>query len=190
MKKILFCILLFPALLWAAAGRNINGSSGYIVMPNADGLRYQQYNLGLGAFSGTDDMKSHWKYNLGLGWADWFEISAHGRSEREGLFLNTKWFGTLNNYENPLYVAIGFENLASLGTFQDYPNVFMVVTKKFRGGHSFSIGSTGRYIDSKKEVIASMMTGMEIYTSESFSWLADAVAYEDNKYNLNAGIRV
>jgi hypothetical protein len=163
---------------------------GYIVMPNANGLRYQQYNLGLGAFSGTEDMNSHWKYNLGLGWADWFEISAHGRSEREGLFLNTKWFGAMNNYENPLYVAIGFENVASMGTFQDYPNVYMVATKKFLGGHSVSVGSVGRYIGSKNEVIASMMAGFEMFTSESFSWLADAVAYEDNKYNINAGIRV
>lgn len=189
MRKLLFCSVFFPIFL-AAAGRNINGSTGYIMMPSAEGLRYQQYHLGLNAFTGTDDEKSHWKYNLGLGGAEGFELSVHGRSEREGLYLNTKWFGALNNYQNPLYVAIGFENLASMGTFQDYPNVFMVATKTFAGGHSISIGSAGRYIENKKEVISSMMLGGEMYTSETMSWLADAVAYAENKYNLNAGLRV
>jgi hypothetical protein len=35
-----------------------------------------------------------------------------------------------------------------------------------------------------------MMAGFEMYTSETLSWLMDAVAYQDNKYNLNAGLRI
>lgn len=187
MKKLLGVLLLFPVLLFAA-GRNINGTTGYIVMPNAEGLRFQQYNIGLSAFSGTDTMDAHWKYDLGLGTSEGAELSVMGRSEREGLFLNLKWFGALNNYENPLYVGMGFENLASMGTFQDYPDLYMVMTKKFSGGHSLSMGFVGRYVD--EEIITSAMAGFELYTRETLSWLADAVAYEDNRYNINAGIRV
>lgn len=187
MKKLLGVLLLFPVLL-LAAGRNINGATGYIVMPNAEGLRFPQYNLGLSSFSGTEEMKSHWKYNLGLGTAEGTELSAMGRSEREGLFLNLKWFGALNNNEDPLYVALGFENIPSMGTFHDYPGLYMVATKKFLGGHSLSLGFIGRYV--RDEIITSAMAGFELYTSESLSWLADVVAYDDNRYNLNAGIRV
>ncbi|MDR2430987.1 MAG: hypothetical protein LBD99_01850 [Candidatus Margulisbacteria bacterium] len=186
MKKLLMLVLCAGAL-WAS-GRNINGATGYIVIPNAEGLRFQQYNFGLGAFSGTNEMKSHWKYDLALGTSDGSELGVMGRSEREGLFLNLKWFGALNNYENPLHVAIGFENLSSMGTFQDYPAMYMVSTKKFLGGHSVSVGFIGRYV--AKEVITSAMLGGEIFTDEHLSWVADAAAYEDNKYNLNAGLRV
>ncbi|MDR1997109.1 MAG: hypothetical protein LBQ83_02150 [Candidatus Margulisbacteria bacterium] len=187
MKKLLFVLLFFPAIV-GAAGRNINGTTGYIVMPNGEGLRFQQYNLGLSSFSGTEEIQSHWKYNMGLGWAEWIEVTFQGRSEREGLYLNLKWFGTLNDYEDPLYVAIGFENLSSMGTFQDNPDMYMVTTKKFQGGHSFSLGFVGRYVG--REVVASAMCGGEYYTSEYLSWLADVVAYDGNKYNLNAGVRV
>jgi len=183
-----------------AASRTITGSTGYLVMPTAEGIRPREYNLGLNAFSGTtvekdkddDDLaktkaKAHWKYYAGIG-AEGAEYTISGRSEREGLFLNTKWFGALNNYEDPLYVGIGFENLSSLGNYGDNPNMFMVVTKKFWNNTSISIGSTGRYIN--KEVRASMLFGFEFFSSDTISWLMDWAAFDDNKYNGNVGLRV
>jgi len=170
-----------------AASRTISGSTGYIAMPTAEGIRTREYTLGLNAFSGTKLVKANWKYYAGIG-AEGAEYTISGRSEREGLFLNTKWFGALNNYEDPLYVGIGFENLSSLGNYGDHPNLFMVVTKKFWNNSSISIGSTGRYIN--KEVRASMLFGFEFYSSDSLSWLMDWAAFDDNKYNGNVGLRV
>jgi hypothetical protein len=187
MKKILIGLLIGSSLL-VAAGKNINGMTGYVAMPTGEGARFQEYTLGLGAFSGTEEMKQHWKFNSGLGISEGAEISFMGRSEREGFFLNTKWFGSLGNYSDPLLVGIGFENISSLGTYGDYPSMFMVVTKKFMGSNSISIGSTGRYIN--REVKASMLFGGEFFASESFSWLGDFASYEDNRYNFNAGLRV
>jgi hypothetical protein len=186
MKKTIIALLLLSALGFSA-NRTITGSTGYLVMPTAEGIRAREYNLGLNAFSGTKFVKAHWKYYAGIG-TEGAEYTISGRSEREGLFLNTKWFGALNNYEDPLYVGIGFENLSSLGNYGDYANLFMVVTKKFWNNTSFSIGSTGRYIN--KEVRASMLFGFEFFTSETISWLMDWSAYEDNKYNGNVGLRV
>lgn len=186
MKKTLLAMLILGALAFSA-GRTITGSTGYLVMPTAEGIRAREYTLGLNTFSGTKYVNPHWKYYAGIG-AEGAEYTISGRSEREGLFLNTKWFGALNNYEDPLYVGIGFENLSSLGNYGDHPNLFMVVTKKFWNNTSISIGSTGRYIN--KEVRASMLFGFEFFSSETISWLMDWAAYADNKYNGNIGLRV
>ncbi len=83
---------------------------------------------------------------------------------------------------------MGFENISSLGTFGDYPNMYMTVTKKFANTSSFSIGSVGRYID--KKMLVSAMTGAEIFFSPTWSLLFDIVAYDDARYNTNAGIRI
>ena len=187
MKKFSIVLLILIASVWSA-GRNINGTTGYIVMPSAEGMRYQEYFYGLGAYSGTDVQKQHWKLLAGLGSSEGTEISIMGRSEREGFFANTKWFGTLGNYEDPLLVGVGFENISSLGTYGDYPNLFMVVTKKFLNGNSFSIGSTGRYIG--RELVASMLCGTEIFSAPTVSWVGDIAAYETNRYNFSAGLRI
>lgn len=179
--------MLIVVSIACAANRTITGSTGYLVMPTAEGIRAREYNLGLNAFSGTEPVKAHWKYYAGIG-TEGAEYTISGRSEREGLFLNTKWFGALNNYEDPLYVGIGFENLSSLGNYGDNPNMFMVVTKKFWNNTSISIGSTGRYIN--KEVRASMLFGFEFFSSDTISWLMDWAAFDDNKYNGNVGLRV
>jgi hypothetical protein len=168
----------------------MTGSSGYIMVPNAEGLKYQEWDFGLSAFSGTPVQDSHWKYNLGLGWSEWLELTFCGRSEREGLFNNAKWYSKMQDEDNPMYVAFGWENMPSMGSFQEYPSIYMVMTKKFLGGHSFSIGSAGRYIEKDKEIKASIMAGTEFYTSEQVSWLIDCLAYEDNKYNANFGLRI
>lgn len=54
-------------------------------------------------------------------------------------------------------------------------------------GNSFSIGFTGRYI--QKDVKVSLMTGFELYFNTNLSLVTDIVAYEDNRYNTNAGFR-
>jgi len=96
MKRLLLTLCVFSTIL-CAAGRNINGTTGYVVMPTGEGLKFQEYNLGLNAFSGTEQFKQNWKYYAGLGTSEGSELSISGRSEREGLFLNLKWFGSLNN---------------------------------------------------------------------------------------------
>ncbi|GBR74345.1 hypothetical protein NO1_1539 [Candidatus Termititenax aidoneus] len=195
MKKLLFCAVFFPVLIWAG-GRTLTGSTGYIMVPNAEALRYQEWNMGLSAFSAGKtadiDDPAHWRYNVGLGWSEWLELTFGGRSEREGLFSNAKWYGAMRDDDDPMLVAFGWENLSSKGTyeFREYPSVFMVVTKKFVGGHSFSMGAAGRYIEKKGEIQASMLAGGELFTSEEVSWVADALAYEDNKYNANFGLRI
>ncbi|MDR1452612.1 MAG: hypothetical protein LBJ25_01355 [Candidatus Margulisbacteria bacterium] len=195
MKKLLFCVVFFPALIWAS-GRTLTGSSGYIMVPNAEALRYQEWNMGLSAFSAGASSAytepAYWRYNIGLGWSEWLELTFGGRSEREGLFSNAKWYGAMRDDDDPMLVAFGWENLSSKGTytFREYPSVFMVITKKFVGGHSISMGAAGRYIEPEKELRASLLAGGELFTSEEVSWVADALAYEDNKYNANFGLRI
>lgn len=186
MKKIFVVYFIALASLLNAAN-NINGVTGYVVMPTGDGLKAQEYTLGLNAYTKTKYINSHWKYLAALGTPDGMEVSLIGRSEREGVFVNLKWFGALQNSEDPLMVGMGFENLSSLGTFGDHPDLYMVATKKFMNGNSFSIGFTGRYIS--KEVKVSAMTGCEFYFNNNLSLVADIVSYDDNRYNTNAGFR-
>jgi len=196
MKKFLIVFLLITAAV-LAHGRNINGSSGYLSMPTAEALAYKEYNAGISAFIVNDDDKeprpyslNYWKYNLGLGWSDWMELSLSGRGEREGLFLNAKIAKPLSEADKTLLVAAGIENLSSMGTFQDYPGLYMVMTKKFVGNHSASLGFMCRSIG--REMPTSMMFGVEFYANESLSLLGDFVSYNDTLpyYVSNLGLRV
>ncbi len=184
MKKILVILMLISL---SFAGVNINGTTGYLVIPTAEGLRAQEYTLGMNAYSHTDDVHAHWKYYGGIGTHEGMEVSVCGRSEREGVFANVKWFGELSNYQNPLMVGMGFENLSSLGTLGDYPNMYMVMTKKFFNGSSFSIGAAGRYIN--KNINVSMIAGTEIFFSNYLSFLVDFTSFEKERYLTNAGFR-
>ena len=63
MKRVLILLILMSFIF---AGQTITGSTGYITMPNADGMRYQEYSSSAFAFGQTDSIQSHWKYNASL----------------------------------------------------------------------------------------------------------------------------
>ncbi len=181
-------LLLSCFLLALATGKtNIGGTYGYINSPSAEGMQYQEFGLGMALFSNSESIPAHATYYGTLGTATGLELGFCGRTQREGVFLNLKYFRTLDSTDNPLMVGMGFENIASSGLYGDNPDAFMVATKKFDNSSSFSIGAKALYFD--KSIKMGAILGTEIFMDSSFSSLFDLTATGSDRYNINAGVR-
>jgi len=181
----LFAILMVSMLL---ARNTISGTFGYITNPSADGLLYQEFNIGAAAFSNTPYIPGQGAYYGSLGTSKGLELGFSGKTGREGVFLNLKFFRFLDDSDAPLMVGMGFENIASIGNNGDFPAAYMVTTKKFINGSSFSFGAKGSYI--AKTMQMSAVCGTEIFLSDNLSTLFDITPVNDNQYNINGGLRL
>jgi len=170
------------------AGSSINGMSGYINSPSAEGMLYQEYQMGTMAFSNTEAVPGHANYFASLGTSRGLELGFVGRTGREGVFLNLKMFRYLDQTEAPLMMAMGFQNISSSGKAGDFPGLYMVTTKKFFNGSSFSFGAQGLYID--KNLSMSAIVGTELFWADRISTVFDLNPItKDDRYNINAGVR-
>jgi len=185
MKRLILVLLTFSMLF---AGNSINGLSGYISCPSAEGMLYQEYQMGTMAFSNTEAISGHANYFASLGTSRGLELGFIGRTGREGVFLNLKMFRYLDETEDPLMVGMGFENISSSGSSGDFPSIYMVTTKKFFNGSSFSFGAQGLYVQKNLEMAA--IVGTEIFWADKISTVFDLNPLtKDDRYNINAGVR-
>lgn len=184
-NKVFLVLVLLNFLL---AGVNINGIGGYIDSPSAEGSPYQQYQIGTMAFADTEAIPGHANYFASLSTYQGLDLGFVGRTGREGVFLNLKMFRYLDDSEAPLMAAMGFENISSSGKSGDFPGVYMVTTKKFFTGSSFSFGARGLYVQKNLKMAA--ILGTEIFLSNELSTVFDLTPLtKDDRYNVNGGVR-
>lgn len=185
MKRLIFVFTIFSLLF---AGNNISGLTGYINSPSAEGMLYQEYQMGVMAFTNTEAIPGHANYFASLGTSRGLELGFIGQTGREGVFLNLKLFRYLDETEDPLMVGMGFENISSSGRHGDFPGIYMVTTKKFFNGTSFSFGAKGLYVQKNLEMAA--ILGTEVFWADRISTVFDLTPLtKDDRYNINAGVR-
>lgn len=188
MKKIMImhacmCIILSMAFGGILEARmTINGSTGLLTVPSAEALKYKEISVGYDyLFSDRDRDEDAFFYKATLGtFQDW-EIGVVGGSEPdEGMFLNVKYYMMSDNSRYPVMVAIGMENLSS----EDNTSVYMVASKRFKGGLSGHFGFRALFSD---EIDPSIMAGLEYFVNNNIVLITD-ISGQQQDYAVNSGI--
>ena len=181
MKKfiLLGLIALTASLLGAAP--TIDGSSGLIIMPTADSLKYKEFNIASDWLMSSDN-NIQWQYRANIGAFGGIEMGFVGQNNREGVFINMKYYLISDNTKFPLRMAIGINNLTSYNQTDSY----MVLSKRFNADVA---GHFGFKVDlANGEANTSLMLGGEYFLSEKLAWIADLDGEQD-QYLFNTGLR-
>jgi hypothetical protein len=187
----LFFALIFQcaaAALDVFPSSSVNGSTGVVRMPSADVLPYKNFNVGFNYGTNVVTKKTNFMYNMNLGTFQGMELGLTGGTIsdesklREGVFINLKYGLATGTYDNPLYLAIGVENLASY----TQADVYMVATRYFKDGPKIHFGFMGDFPGEKFRPLG--MLGTEILFGERVLVMADMLAGE-TIFELNLGLR-
>ncbi|MFC1517990.1 hypothetical protein ACFL5G_05590 [Candidatus Margulisiibacteriota bacterium] len=197
MKRLgLFCLLLLLYTPIVLASPTVNGPTGLVTMPTAEGLRYKEFNTGFnyippyhkgeedddGVLQGKDD-HGVVNYYGNLGTLEGMELGFTGRGGREGVFINLKYYLISDNSENPLGMAVGVQNLSS---FYD-TGVYMVASKQLNMNMGLHLGFLGRFYSGTSDT--NMMFGMKYFLNENWALVLDTVG-EQNVYGWNIGMHM
>lgn len=196
--KRLFSSIIISLLFTAAAYATptVNGPTGLVMMPTAEGLKYKEFNSGVnylppfhkgeensdGETIG-EDREGAFNYYANLGTFEGFEIGFSGKGGREGVFINMKYYLVSDSSENPLTMAIGLQNLSS---FYD-TGLYMVASKQLNMNLGLHFGFLGRFYPGSSDT--NMMFGTKYFLNEQWALLIDTVG-EKNVYSWNIGMQV
>ncbi|MFH1710413.1 MAG: hypothetical protein ABH860_05000 [bacterium] len=170
---------------------NIIGSTGVIRVPSADVIPYKNINFGLDFGSDISNNKFSLFYKFALGTFQGMELGCVGMDDRngamqEGVFINMKYSLATDTSPNPLFLAIGVENLSSFTRC----DVYMVATKYFPNGARLHFGFLGDFpgwTDSRFRPLGAFGYDTPFF-SEKLYFLMDMLAGE-SLYELNLGFR-
>jgi len=197
MKRILYAMLITMFVsACVQASPTINGPTGLVMMPTAEGLKYKEFNTGLnylppfhkgeqdddGETIG-EDKEGVFSYYANLGTFEGFEIGFTGKGGREGVFINMKYYLVSDTTENPLTMAIGLQNLCS---YYD-TGLYMVASKQMNMSLGLHFGFLGRFYSGTSDT--NMMFGTKYFLNEQWALLLDTVG-EHNVYSWNIGMQV
>ncbi|MFH1429006.1 MAG: hypothetical protein ABIH39_04600 [Candidatus Margulisiibacteriota bacterium] len=184
MQKLI--VILLTALLCtiAFAAPTIDGTSGLLVMPTADSLKYKEFNVAAdwSTRAASSNNQVLWKYKANIGAFGGLEIGFVGQNDREGVFVNLKYYLLSDNTKYPLKMALGIDNLTSYNKTDAY----MVASKRFNA--SFA-GHFGFKVDlANGETNTSLLVGSEYFLADNLAWVSDLDG-EQSQYMINTGIR-
>jgi len=163
-----------------AADPTFFGPSGLIVIPTAESLEYQQFNLSYD-FRGTSTaQQGYYKFNMGMFKNVELGIIG-GATPTEGVFINMKYFLISDASRYPMSFAVGLQNLAS----KSDTGLYLVMSKKFQGGLSAHLGFNTFISD---QIDPTLMGGIEYIVNDHMSFLAD-FSGKQKTYTLNGGLR-
>jgi len=180
---LIFLLVIFNTLN-IVSSPTIGGTTGLILMPTADSLNYKEFNLASDwlVYSGDNDNDIIWKYKANIGVFNGLEIGFVGQNNKEGVFINIKYYLLSDNTKNPIKVAIGIDNISSY----DKTDTYMVASKRFNKKIS---GHFGFLVDiAGGEANSSLMLGAEYLIDDKFVAVADLKG-EESKYIFNLGTR-
>jgi len=195
MKNFLFLFLLCSLLLSLSNAKAgvpfpcLSGTSGLTRIPDAYVLPYKNWNMSFDygtLYSGTTQQQT-FNYKANIGAFHNFELGIVGgldsstQQMRDGLYLNMKYSPNLGDGTDPLFLAIGAENLAS----KTQTDLYMVATKPFKQGPSLTFGFMADFPNGKFRPLG--MAGIEVPLSPVHI-LADMLAGE-SVFQLNGGLR-
>ena len=191
----IFLLFLFLPL-FCYASSTVFGPTGLVTMPNAEGLKYKEFNVGLNymppyykGYEDSDgntigqDQQGLFNYYANLGSFEGLELGFSGRGGREGVFINMKYYLISDTNENPLSMAIGLQNLSS---FND-TGLYMVASKQLNMNFGLHFGFLGRFFANTSDT--NMMFGMKYFLNEQWSLLIDTIG-EQSVYAWNVGTQI
>ena len=88
-----------------------------------------------------------------------------------------------NQEENPLSIAAGLERIGSKNDLATY----LVTSKRFNGGLHGHFGFKAYF---QNNLYASAMIGVEYFSDEKISFLADITGEKNDSYVLNGGTKI
>ncbi len=181
MKMVFGLVLLGVFGTSVYADPTLYGPSGLVVIPTAESLEYQQYNMALDYRTSGVLNRPYYKFNMGL--FKNLEIGVVGGAvPTEGVFINAKYFLMSDNSRYPLSFAVGLQNLTS----KVDTGLYLVVSKKFQDGLNVHLGFNA--IFATDELDPSLIGGVEYLTNDRVALLAD-FSGKRKKYTVNAGAR-
>ena len=184
LRMVVFMLLFMSSI---SASPTLYGPSGLITVPTAEALRFRELNIGVDYFMKDMDQQDldQVYYKLNLGTFQNCELGLVGGTvPEEGVFVNVKYFAVNEEERFPLSLALGIENLSS----KLNSSVYMVASKKFRGGLNGHIGFNACFKSEgdSSRVVPNMMGGVEYFFSDFVSLVAD-IKGDDDYYNVNLG---
>lgn len=178
-KKVIAIICVFGLL--AQALPSLYGTSGLIVMPTADSLRYKEYNVGFAYYNSQGGTQSY-KYFSSLGTFNGVELGFIGDTSQEGVFINAKYYMLSDRSENPLAIAFGATNISSFSLTE----MFLVVSKKMQSDISLHFGFTANVNNSA--MTPQIMFGGECHAIQDVIILSELMG-SGSDWTLNIGVR-
>lgn len=184
MSKQLFLILLLCLSAQLFATPTVGGTTGLIIMPTAESLNYKEFNIGAdwSTSAVSNNGQVLWKYKANIGAFNGLELGFVGQNDREGVFINMKYYLLSDNTKYPLKMALGINNLTSYNKTDAY----MVASKRLNSQYAGHFGFRADLADGKTN--ASLMLGLEYFISDKMAWISDLDG-EDSKYLINTGVR-
>lgn len=181
-KRLFITGLLLAGLIHpVVADPTFYGPSGLIVIPTAESLQYQQFNLGYDFRGANDSQQGFYKLNMGM--FKNMELGfVGGATPTEGVFINVKYFLMSDATRYPMSFAVGIQNLAS----KSDTGLYLVMSKKFQGGLNTHLGFNAHISD---ELDPTIMGGIEYLVNDNLSLLAD-FSGKKKTYTLNGGLRI
>jgi hypothetical protein len=197
MKHILGAILFLILMSTLAfASPTVYGPTGLVTMPNAEGLKYKEFNVGLNYLPPYnrgvendegdtigEDKYPYLNYYGNLGTFEGFEIGFSGKGGREGVFINMKYYLISDTSENPLSMAIGLQNLSSFTE----TGLYMVTSKQINMNVGLHFGFLGRFDPYGADT--NMMFGIKYLLNDQWAMLVDTVGIY-SVYSWNVGMQV
>jgi len=169
---------------FAFAAPTLEGTSGLILMPTADSLKYKEFSVGSDWLTRlvSGDNQVAWKYKANIGAFGGLELGFVGQNNREGVFINLKYHLLSDNTKYPLKMALGINNLSSY----NQTDAYMVASKRFSPVFA---GHFGFKVDlANGQTNTSLLLGSEYFISDTLAWVSDLDG-EGSQYLLNTGVR-
>ena len=179
MKRIIIAMLIIGAIGWSVP--SMKGTNGLIHIPVAVSVKYREYDIGAN-FQNSQTAKSG-QYFANLGVFDGLELGIIGNSQKEGVFINLKYYVLSDKTEYPLVLATGVTGLSS---YSD-TNLFMVLSKSFPNKLAGHFGFSSNL--NEATITAKVMFGLEYKLSDELNFISDIIG-SDTKWDLSTGLRI
>jgi hypothetical protein len=148
-------------------------------------LNYKEFNLGADWSTGASSSSNNqvlWKYKANIGAFGGLELGFVGQNDREGVFINAKFYMISDNSKYPMKMAVGLDNLTSYSR----TDIYMVTSKRFNPVMSGHLGFKANINDGGAHT--SLMLGTEYFLNETTSWVSD-LSGQGTSYLINTGVR-
>ncbi|MEI7942105.1 MAG: hypothetical protein WCH76_02930 [Candidatus Riflemargulisbacteria bacterium] len=179
MKRIIIAMLIIGAIGWSVP--SMEGTNGLIHIPIASSVKYKEYDIGAN-FQNSQITKAG-QYFANLGVFEGLELGLIGSTQKEGVFINLKYYVLSDKTEYPLVLAAGVTGLSSYSN----TNLFMVLSKPFPNKLSGHFGFRTNL--NSPTIKADVMFGLELKMSEQLNFISDIIG-SDTTWNLSTGLRI
>ena len=172
-------MLFFASTTFASS---LYGPTGLVTIPKAESLGYKEMSISYDYLVRKSQDLDEWFFKTNLGtFRNWEFGITKKKVIDEGVLLNLKYFVYSSEERLPLTLAMGVENIAS----KDDTSLYMVASKRLEGGFGLHFGFEAIF---EKEILPSVMGGIEYYFSEHLLLVVDTTSVNQN-YTLNFGAK-